>query len=97
MEFNSVNDLLNFAINEEEGAAAFYTELAGKMDRPWMSKIFRDFAEEEKGHKKKLLAVKEGKILEPSKEKVMDLKIVDYMIDEEPASLSELDYQGAVL
>ena len=97
MEFNSVDDILNFAIKEEENAALFYTDLASKMDRPWMSKIFRDFAEEERGHKKKLLAVREGKTLEPSKEKVMDLKIVDYMIDEEPASLAELDYQGALV
>jgi len=94
-EFSSINDILDFAIKEEEGAYAFYTELAGKMEKPWMKEVFLEFAEEEKGHKEKLLNVKEGKEVVSSFEKVMDLKIGDYLIDVEPKK--DMDYQHALV
>jgi len=80
MQFNSVDALLDFAIKEEEEAAAFYSELSSKMQKPYMKKVFEDFAKEEMGHKAKLLGVKEGKYLEPSKKKIMDLKIGDFLV-----------------
>lgn len=94
-EFKSVDDILDFAINEEEEAHQFYTELAGKMDKPWMKELFLDFAKEEAGHKEKLLAIKEGKFLMPSAEKVTDLKIGDYLVDVEPKK--NMDYQEALV
>ena len=84
MQFNSVDDLLNFAIGEEEAAAAFYTELAGRMEKPWTKKVFEDFAREEMGHKAKLLGIREGRRLEPAKDKVLDLKIAEYVVDIQP-------------
>ncbi len=45
----------------KEGAE-FYTDLATRMDKPWVRKIFEEYAEEERGHKRKLLAIKEGKL-----------------------------------
>ena len=61
-KFESVDELLDFAIKEEEDAAGFYKELAGKMDRAWMKEIFMQFSREEEGHKAKLLKVKSGEI-----------------------------------
>jgi rubrerythrin len=78
--FQSVDDALNFAIEKEEEAADFYTEMAGQMKRPWMKEIFEDFAHEELGHKAKLIAIQEGRLLVSALEKVMDLKIADYMV-----------------
>ncbi|MHC4945831.1 MAG: ferritin-like domain-containing protein [Planctomycetota bacterium] len=95
MEFSSVDALLDFAIKEEEDAAAFYTELAAKMDKPYMKKVFEDFAKEEKGHKAKLLNVKEGKHLEPSSKRIMDLKIGDFLVEDKPAP--NMDYQAALI
>jgi rubrerythrin len=60
-----------------------------------MSQIFLEFAEEEKKHKAKLLAVKAGKQLAPAARKVADLNITDYLVDVEPGP--ELDYQGALI
>jgi rubrerythrin len=94
-EFSSINDILDFAIKEEEEASAFYKELAGKMEKPWMKEVFLEFAEEEKGHKEKLLAAKAGKEVVSSFEKVMDLKIGDYLIDVEPKK--DMDYQHALV
>jgi len=95
MALNSVDEILDFAIREEEKAAQFYTDLAAKMDRPWMKQIFESFAREEVGHKQKLLGVKEGKQLLPAEAKVLDLKISDYLIDVEPSA--EMEYQDALI
>jgi rubrerythrin len=94
-QWKSVDEILDFAIGQEEQAAEFYTGLAQRMDRPWMSKIFKDFAQEEMGHKRKLLDVKAGKKLLSSQAKVLDLKIGDYLVDVEPTV--EMDYQQALV
>ena len=94
-QWTSVDEVLDFAIKNEEEAAEFYTGLAERMDRPWMSKIFRQFAREEVGHKNKLIDIKAGKRLMPSEKKVLDLKIGDYLVDVEPGP--DMDYQGALV
>lgn len=94
-QWKSADEVLDFAIGQEEQAAQFYTELAGRMDRPWMSKIFKDFAQEEMGHKRKLLNVKAGKKLAPVEGKILDLKIGDYLVDVEPKP--DMDYQQALI
>ena len=95
MALDSVDEILDFAIGVVEKAAQFYTDLAAKMDRPWLKKVFEDFAREERGHKQKLLGVKEGKLLLPAEEKVVDLKIADYLVDAPPSS--EMGYQDALI
>ncbi|MBW2703873.1 MAG: ferritin family protein [Deltaproteobacteria bacterium] len=94
-QFESVNELLDFAIKEEEGAAAFYSKLASKMDRPWMKKIFEDFAKEELGHKAKLVHIKDGGAVSLPKEKVLNLKLGDYLVVDEPSD--DMDYQQALV
>jgi len=94
-QWTSVDEVLDFAIKNEEEAAEFYTGLADRMERPWMSKIFRQFAREEMGHKDKLMDIKAGKRLMPSEKKVLDLKIGDYLVDVEPGP--DMDYQGALV
>jgi rubrerythrin len=94
-QWKTADEILDFAIGQEEQAHKFYTDLAGRMDRPWMSKIFSDFAKEELGHKKKLLDVKAGKRLAASEKKVLDLKIADYLVDVEPDA--SMDYQQALV
>ncbi|MFC1836665.1 ferritin family protein [Thermodesulfobacteriota bacterium] len=94
-EWKSVDEVLDFAIGQEEEAFQFYTDLAGKFDRPWMKEVFEGFALEEKGHKKKLMEVKAGKTLQPAKGKVLDLKLADYLVDVDPNK--ELDYQDALV
>jgi rubrerythrin len=94
-QWKSVDEILDFAIGQEEQAAKFYIDLAGRMDRPWMSKIFKDFSKEEEGHKRKLLEVKAGKKLLSAAQKVLDLKIGDYLTDVEPGP--DLDYQQALV
>ena len=93
--FNSVDEILDFAMGEEQAAADFYTDLAAKMSRPWMKEVFEQFAREELGHKTKLEKVKQGGNVGLSTEKVLDLKIGDYLVDATPSA--DLDYQDALV
>ncbi len=92
--FGSVDEILDFAIGQEEEEARFYTDLAQRAEKPRMRRIFEDFAGEELGHKAKLVAIKEGRLLVPETEKIMDLKIAEWLVDVE--SSPNLDYQGAL-
>jgi len=95
MKLSSIEEILDFAIEKEEDASAFYTDLAGRMDKPHMKKVFESFAKEEQGHKMKLLGVKEGKFAMPSQQKIQDLKIGDNLmnVDLKP----DLDFQDALI
>lgn len=84
-EFESVDDILDFAIDREQEAVDFYTNAAGTVEKDWMKQVFEQFAREEKGHKAKLQAVKKGAKLMPHQEKVMDLKVGDYLAEVELA------------
>jgi len=94
-QWKSVDEILDFAIGQEEESVQFYTYLAGRVERPWMSEIFKQFSREEQGHKKKLQEIKSGKRLLPSQDKILDLKIGDYLVDAAPSP--EMDYQQALV
>ena len=95
MALDSVDKILDFAIRQEEKAAQFYTELAGKMPHKHMKEALLGFAEEEKGHKAKLLQIKSGKQMQVAEEKILDLKNGDYLVDAEPSW--DIDYQQALI
>ena len=96
--FESLDEILDFALAEEDAAAAFYRDLAAKMERQSMREVFEGFAREEDGHKAKLLSVKHGATPFTMKQPVFDLKIADYVIDVDvnPAD-PEMDYQRALI
>jgi rubrerythrin len=93
--FDSVDAVLDYAIGREQAAADFYTSLAGRLPNPAIKSVFLDFANEEKGHKAKLMAVKKGQTLVLSKQSILDLKITEYLADVDPAA--DLDYQKALI
>jgi rubrerythrin len=94
-QWNSTEEILDFAIQNEEKAAAFYTDLAAKMGSASMSEVFEGFAREEQGHKAKLLRVKESGTMEQASQAVLDLKIGDYLVEGEPGP--DMDYQDALI
>jgi rubrerythrin len=79
--FASVTAALDFAIGKEQEAHDFYVSLSAKATNPAMGQALLDFAQEELGHKAKLLAVKQGQPLMSAQTKVMDLKIGDYLVE----------------
>ena len=79
-EFENINDILDFAINEEQKAVDLYTILAGNADNKEVKKVFTDFAKEEINHKARLITIKENGLFTMKPESVTDLKIGDYMM-----------------
>jgi len=83
-EFESINDILDFAIASEQEAVEFYTGLSEQTSNDAMKKVFIQIANEEKGHKSRLIRIKEKELFEFKEVKVIDLKIADYLVTSKP-------------
>jgi rubrerythrin len=83
-DFDSVDEILEFAIAREVEASEFYIDLARRLESPAMRELVLEFAKEELEHKAKLEleAMKEG-IVVTAAEKVAEFEIADYMPDVE--------------
>lgn len=95
-EFKSVDDILEFAIKEEQKASDLYTSLAARSRNRMIQEVFIQFSKEELGHKKKLEAIKRKDYVVVSREKVMDMKIGDYLV-EVNKSREDLTYQESLI
>lgn len=93
--FQSIDEVLNFAIQSEQEAIDFYSELANFASNSETKKIFLEFVEEEMQHKSKLLKIKHEGIYEVEEKKVMDLKISDYLIPVK--ANSDMSYEDALV
>jgi rubrerythrin len=92
---NTVDEILDYAIDQEQQAADFYASFAVRAEKAGMKKLLLEFAEEEKHHKERLLAVKSGeRKLTPDKE-VLDLKISDYLVEVDAGA--NISFQDAVI
>lgn len=94
-QWNDVDEVLDFAVSEEEAAAEFYTALAERTEHPSIREVFEGFVREEQEHKAKLLAVKAGETVLTVESEVLDLKISDYLVDVEPNP--DMSYQDALI
>ena len=93
--FNSVDEILDFAMKSEQDAVDFYTSLADKMQNEEMKTVFLQFAQEEVGHKARLQKIKDEKIFDMEVEKVNDLKISDYVVTAKPSE--DMEYSDALV
>jgi rubrerythrin len=96
MSNTKIDEILDFAIKNEEEAYEFYLDLVGKVKSPNMKKVFEDFAHEEARHKTKLEAVKRGTEFKAPAKQTMDLKIADYVVPVAADTGGEFDYQSAL-
>jgi rubrerythrin len=95
VEFKDINDILDFAIQNEQNAVDFYTELAKTARTEDMRSTFEQFAREEIGHKARLIKIKTEGIFNLPNEKVTDLKIADYVVRTEPKA--EMNYEQTLV
>ena len=95
-EFNSIDDILDFAINGEQKAADLYAGLAARSRNRMIQEVFEQFSKEELGHKKKLESIRGGSVIAVPREKVQDLKIGDYLV-EVNTSRDDLTYQESLI
>ena len=94
-DFENINDILDFAICNEQSAFEFYSELAKNARNEDMKNTFDKFAQEEIGHKAKLLKVKEEGVFSKENVKVTDLKISDYL--DNVQATPDMSYQDALI
>ena len=83
MNFESIEDILHFAIEKEEEAAAFYKDVASQEPFSGAKQTFQEFAREEEKHAA-LLRDFEGsqdKIAEYKLKWVPDMKRSDYIVE----------------
>lgn len=92
---NTVDEILDYAIGQEEQAAAFYASLAERAEKAGMKEILLDFSREEQRHKERLLAVKQGERALTPEQSVVDLKISDYLVEVDASE--DISYQDALI
>jgi rubrerythrin len=94
-EFKHVDEILVFAIEQEQKAVDFYTGLAKDAHSEEMKKVFLEFAGEEIRHKQRLTRIREEGVFTMPKQVVADLKISDYMV--EVKASGKLSYEEALV
>ncbi len=92
--FNSMDEVLDFAIEKEREAAEFYIYWADRVSDRTLKQVLLRFAEEEKKHERKIKKVKKGEVVLKPEGKILDLKISDYLSETKPGE--EMDYQEAL-
>ena len=96
--FNSVQEILEFAIAREAEANQFYRTLANRVENAAISEIILEFAKEELEHKAKLeLEVfKRGKSLKETSN-VVGINIDDYVVGSGGLDLVNMEYTELLL
>ncbi|MFO7940302.1 MAG: ferritin family protein [Bacteroidales bacterium] len=93
--FETIDDILDFAIASEQEAVDFYNELAESSTTEDMKKVFAQFAREEIGHKTRLTKVKKEGAYHMATSQVRDLKISDYLV--EVKASAKMTYEEALI
>mgnify|MGYP006277731955 CR=1 FL=1 len=94
-EFKTMDDILQFAMDEEQKAVDFYTLLSENARNEDMRDVFEGFAQEEVGHKARLARIREQGLYPTPSKGVADLKIADYQTELEPHP--DMDYEQALV
>jgi rubrerythrin len=86
MNLTTFDEILDYAITKEEEAAALYTELAERAERPGMRAAYLEFAQEEEGHRRRLEGIKAGKLPALTVRQIQDLGIARYLAESVPTA-----------
>ena len=92
---NTVDEILDYAIGQEQEAADFYASMADTAEQHGMKDVFMEFSREEERHRDKLLDVKQGEHELSAHQEVIDLKISDYLVEVE--ATENIAYQDALI
>jgi len=93
--FNSINEVLDFAMAAEQRAVDLYIGLSERAKVEDMKQVFMQFAKEEMGHKARIIKIKEEGTFSIAPEKIIDMKIADY--SGEVKASDNLDYQEVLV
>lgn len=94
MEHDKFESIINSAVEREIEAAEMYTMLSERVSKPETSSLFRELADDERSHRAKLESVLRKEKVEIKLKEVPDLKISDYLVDQEYSD--GMNYQEAL-
>ncbi|HSV77076.1 MAG TPA: ferritin family protein, partial [Bacteroidales bacterium] len=92
--FQTIDEILDFAMEAEQEAVDFYLNLAQMQKNRQIADVFIEFAKEEVKHKARLKKIKEEKAFQFEVEKIADLRIADYVVAIKPTA--GMDYADAL-
>ncbi len=95
MDFKNTDEILDFAIKNEQQAADFYNNLANDAEVKEMKETFLAYAKEEEGHKARLEKIKATGEYDLPEEKVLDLKLGDYLVKSKASG--KMSYQDSLI
>lgn len=95
LKFDSINEVLNFAIEKEIEASNFYQRWADKVENKAVRQVLFEFSDEELKHRDLLQNVKLGEGFKSNVKLATDLHLTDYYTTVLPES--EMSYQDALL
>ncbi len=83
MDFNSTEEIINYAIEKEKEAVQFYEEISRQESFSGARETFEGFAKEERKHQTMLedFSTNKEKIAEYKLEWINDIKRSDYLVD----------------
>lgn len=93
--FETVDEILDFAIENEQNAADFYFRLAETSKDKSIRETFALYANEELGHKKKLVGIKKDGVFKLENQTILDMKVADYVVRQ--AVTENMSYQDALI
>ncbi len=91
---SSAEDILEFAIEREQDSYLFYTRLAERASHEEIKKALREFADEEREHEVKLIAVKTGRVQLKKPSEGQEIISAQYIVEDEPSD--DMDFSDAV-
>jgi rubrerythrin len=85
MEFGSIDDIVQYAIDKEIEAAQFYEEASKNVKLRGAQKVLQEYAAEERKHEQMLVDLKSNKekIKEYKFEKIQNIKRSDFLVEME--------------
>jgi rubrerythrin len=93
--FQSIQEVLDYAIGQEQQAYEFYLGLAKNARDIGLARALEEFALEELGHKAKLESIKKGGAALPSAEKIRTLGLAEIVFDIQPSA--QMEYKDTLL
>ena len=95
MELKDFRDVIQFALEKEKEAVAFYEKCGELTTRSGMKKAFSEMADEEKKHVRMLENFKPEHVDKGRLREIPDLKISDYLVDKDFSP--EMSYQDLLI
>jgi rubrerythrin len=81
VEFRTIEDILEFALEKEDAAYRLYKSAAKMSVKASAKKLFEEMAEQEASHKRFIQQLDKEKIAQYAFKNIPDLKISEYLVD----------------